>query len=278
MFREALADVEVAGVAHPGGRHAWCRCSARRTATSGASPTPTASTSTRNPQGHVGFGFGKHFCLGASLARLEAKVALEALVPELLHMQRGEARVAAHRLLPGARPEPAGAAEGRLSEAAPPAPRFSASFWTYLASRFCAATAMTLLRSAVYWHVFALTRSEAALGAIGLVQFVPALALTLVGGMAADAYDRRTRDAPRAAALSGEREPAVLGDLAGHDQRAAALRGGVRERGVPSPSTAPRARPSCRPGVARGLPARGHLLARPRRRSPSPPARRSAAS
>jgi MFS family permease len=51
---------------------------------------------------------------------------------------------------------------------------------------------MTLLRSAVYWHVFTLTRSEAALGAIGLAQFVPALALTLVGGMAADAYDRRT--------------------------------------------------------------------------------------
>jgi len=51
---------------------------------------------------------------------------------------------------------------------------------------------MTLLRSAVYWHVFALTRSEAALGAIGLAQFVPAFALTLLGGMAADAYDRRT--------------------------------------------------------------------------------------
>lgn len=51
---------------------------------------------------------------------------------------------------------------------------------------------MTLLRSAVYWHVFALTRSEAALGTVGLVQFVPALALTLVGGMVADAYDRRT--------------------------------------------------------------------------------------
>jgi len=50
---------------------------------------------------------------------------------------------------------------------------------------------MTLLRSTVYWHVFALSRSEAALGVIGLVQFVPALALTLVGGAVADAYDRR---------------------------------------------------------------------------------------
>jgi MFS family permease len=69
--------------------------------------------------------------------------------------------------------------------------RFSASFWIYLASRFCAASAMTLLRSTVYWHVFALSRSEAALGWIGLVQFVPALSLTLVGGAVADAYDRR---------------------------------------------------------------------------------------
>jgi MFS family permease len=42
----------------------------------------------------------------------------------------------------------------------------------------------------VFWHVYALTGSNAAVGTIGLVQFLPALALTLVGGAVADAHDR----------------------------------------------------------------------------------------
>jgi cytochrome P450 len=46
-------------------------------------PDPDRLDLLRDTKGHLGFGFGAHFCLGASLARLEARVSLEALVPEL---------------------------------------------------------------------------------------------------------------------------------------------------------------------------------------------------
>ena len=37
----------------------------------------------RVASGHVGFGFGNHFCMGAALARLEARVALERILTDL---------------------------------------------------------------------------------------------------------------------------------------------------------------------------------------------------
>jgi MFS family permease len=67
----------------------------------------------------------------------------------------------------------------------------SATLAAYLASRFCAATAMTLLRAAVAWDIFARTGSAFQLGLIGVVQFLPALSLILVAGAIADAHDRR---------------------------------------------------------------------------------------
>jgi cytochrome P450 family 142 subfamily A polypeptide 1 len=49
---------------------------------------PMAFDITRTPNDHVAFGFGTHFCLGASLARLELKVAFEQVLERLpdLHL------------------------------------------------------------------------------------------------------------------------------------------------------------------------------------------------
>jgi cytochrome P450 family 142 subfamily A polypeptide 1 len=49
----------------------------------------------RQPNPHIAFGFGTHFCLGAALARLEVRVMFEELLPRLRNL----------RLAPGTAPE-----------------------------------------------------------------------------------------------------------------------------------------------------------------------------
>jgi cytochrome P450 len=87
VFRTATQDVELAGTRIPKGAYvAPLLGSANRDERQ--FPDPDRFDIARNPQGHVGFGFGKHFCLGASLARLEARIAIAALAPELLRLER----------------------------------------------------------------------------------------------------------------------------------------------------------------------------------------------
>jgi len=50
----------------------------------------------RVPNPHVAFGFGAHFCLGANLARLEARVAFEELLARLPDYRMTQARVERH--------------------------------------------------------------------------------------------------------------------------------------------------------------------------------------
>ena len=79
LFRRTTQDVELAGTRIPAGASVVPLIgSANRDATQ--FPDPDRFDVARNPQGHVAFGVGIHFCLGASLARLEARIALEELL------------------------------------------------------------------------------------------------------------------------------------------------------------------------------------------------------
>src|SRR6184192_4890037 len=60
-------------------------------------------------------------------------------------------------------------------------------FWGQLIS--AAGTQMQVV--AVAWQVYLLTHSAIALGLIGLVQAIPSLIFSLVGGVFADVFDRR---------------------------------------------------------------------------------------
>ena len=48
---------------------------------------PDALDLARSPNKHLAFGYGPHFCLGAPLARLEAPVAIRALLRKLPKIQ-----------------------------------------------------------------------------------------------------------------------------------------------------------------------------------------------
>jgi MFS family permease len=61
-------------------------------------------------------------------------------------------------------------------------------FWC---ARLAATSGYQMLALVIGWQVYALTGSALDLGLIGLIQFVPAVVLTLLIGHAADRYDRR---------------------------------------------------------------------------------------
>ena len=87
VFRQTTREVEVRGTRIPKDAVlALLLGSANRDER--VFPDPDRFDVDRDTRGHLAFGFGPHFCMGASLARLEARVALERLAPELVHCKR----------------------------------------------------------------------------------------------------------------------------------------------------------------------------------------------
>jgi len=64
-------------------------------------------------------------------------------------------------------------------------------FLLFAVSRFSQGISFTFLQATLAWQVYEVSESAAALAMLGLARFIPSLAVTLVGGAVADAWDRR---------------------------------------------------------------------------------------
>jgi cytochrome P450 len=87
LFRRATREVEIAGQRLPENSIVGVMLGAANR-DERQFEDPDRFDVTRDASGHLAFGFGIHFCLGASLARMEARAAFEALVPELPTLER----------------------------------------------------------------------------------------------------------------------------------------------------------------------------------------------
>jgi MFS family permease len=65
------------------------------------------------------------------------------------------------------------------------------NFLLYIVNRVLGGVGQSLLQAVMAWQVYEVSGSALNLGFLGLVRFLPALALSLVGGMVADSYNRR---------------------------------------------------------------------------------------
>lgn len=84
--RFAREDMEVAGVLVPRGATLTLLL-ASANLDEAAFPNAHQLDITRDPNRHVSFGLGAHFCLGAPLARLEARIAIPALIRRFPNMR-----------------------------------------------------------------------------------------------------------------------------------------------------------------------------------------------
>jgi cytochrome P450 len=82
MFRATKRDVELGGKTIPAGKMVLAMIGAAN-----RDPKQFVDANrfdiTRDPNPHIAFGHGIHFCLGAALSRLEARIAFEELLPRI---------------------------------------------------------------------------------------------------------------------------------------------------------------------------------------------------
>jgi cytochrome P450 len=89
LFRQTTTDVELEGRTIPANQIvlAWTASANRDPA---QFPDPDRFAIEREPNRHLAFGHGVHYCVGAPLARLEAKIALTMMLEQLKDLRRIE--------------------------------------------------------------------------------------------------------------------------------------------------------------------------------------------
>lgn len=93
--RTTTAEVTLGGVTIPAGARVYPMFASGNRDPHVAAQPDQFDIQRPGPNRHLGFGWGTHFCIGAALARLEARVALEVLIERLPNL----------RLAPGFAPE-----------------------------------------------------------------------------------------------------------------------------------------------------------------------------
>lgn len=86
LFRRALEDVEIGGQVIPAGQHVWVLyAAANRDGCRFADPD-AFDPDRPNAKDHLAFGHGEHYCLGAGLARAEARIGIDAVLDAVDHL------------------------------------------------------------------------------------------------------------------------------------------------------------------------------------------------
>jgi cytochrome P450 len=89
FMRTATVDTQLDGVDIAAGDPVLMLYASANRDPAAFGPTAEEFRVDRDPNHHVAFGFGAHFCLGATLARLEARIALEELLALDVDLEAG---------------------------------------------------------------------------------------------------------------------------------------------------------------------------------------------
>ncbi len=91
LVRDATSDTEIDGVAIPKGSAILCHIGAANR-DERQFQNPDRFDIDRSDNEHIGFGYGRHYCAGSHLAKLEAEIALNALLDRLHDLQPDSAK------------------------------------------------------------------------------------------------------------------------------------------------------------------------------------------